>query len=56
MPVHLALERGEMRLEVKLEMSLQWLQKRLPRTACEKGMESLVDGDGSWKSRGIAGG
>ena len=32
-----------MRLEVKLERSLGWLQMRLPRMAWEKGMECLVD-------------
>ena len=32
-----------MRLEVKLERSLGWLQMRLPRMAWEKGMEPLVD-------------
>ena len=36
-----------MRLEVKLERSLGWLQMCLPRMAWENGMESFVDG--GWK-------
>ena len=52
--MNLALEKGkrvttggkgaEVRLEVKLERSLGWLQMHLPRMAWEKDMERLVDG------------
>ena len=56
--MNLALEKKEGNTEGKGEngSEIGWLHMRLPWMACEKGMERLVDGDGSWKSGGIAGG